>query len=431
MHRSSAVARRAASKWPALIPLAALGLTLMALTLLALAGLSGCESAPVPPAWDNPFDPTGPDDGDPLHLNVLAVGGTINLTWDQPQGRGIAEYAISHAVHPDSAWTAVTRVAHSTGVNNFYPYENATPTQSHWFRVQAMDEDGNAQLVDYATAQGTLLGPRVIINQGGSTVASRLLTVKVIVSRGTSLRVALGPTFSPEVTFPAAAAGDTAVLSLDAGALAQGDTVKVRVRSVDGAYTSVATITEAKVDFSPDFALAGGGTVVGSSTVTLAILAAGVTQMRFASSEAGLAAASWTPGADTHTELLLDAADVRAQQIWGEFAGDFGFNSVSHLTVTPDLLTGATFRLELGATHQTATRDIRGILTGKAVLVRWSESPDLAAAPWQAHADTLDITLSNVAGSKTIYLQMRNDWRDSPFLSDYVTFVPPAAAPAR
>jgi hypothetical protein len=432
MHRSSTVARRAVSKLPALVqlPLAALGFMLMALTLLALAGLSGCESAPVPPAWDNPFDPTGPDDGDPLHLNILAVGGTINLTWDQPQGRGIAEYAISHTVHPDSAWTSVTRVAHTTGINNFYPYENATPTQSHWFRVQAMDEDGNAQLVDYATTTGTLLGPRVIINQDGSTVASRLLAVKVIVSRGTSLRVALGPAFSPEVTFPAAAAGDTAVLSLDAGAFAQGDTVRVRVRSVDGAYSSVATIATAKVDFSPDFAIAGGGTIVASRTVTLSIPAAGIDQMRFANSEAGLAAASWTPGAGTHTELLLGAGET-AQQIWGEFSGDFGFNSVSHLTVTPDLLTGAAFRLEVPANRQTTTRDIRGILTGKATQVRWSESPDLAAAPWQAHADTLDITLSEGAGTKTIYLQMRNDWRVSALLSDYAIFVSTGADPAR
>lgn len=424
MHRSTAVARRAASKLPALILLA------LALALLALAGLSGCESAPVPPAWDNPFDPTGPDDGDPLHLNVLAVGSTINLTWDQPQGRGIAEYAISHAVHPDSTWTSVTRVAHTTGVNNFYPYENATPTQSHWFRVQAMDEDGNAQLADYATAVGSLLGPLVIINQEGSTVASRLLTVKVVVTRGTSLRVSLGPTFTPETTYPAAAAGDTAVLSLDAGAYAQGDTVKVRVRSIDGVYTSLATVASAKVDFSPDFRLAGGGTIVASRTVTLSIPAAGVDQMRFATSEAGLAAASWTPGAATHTELLL-SADETAQQIWGEFAGDFGFNVTSHISVTPDLLTGAAFRLELPANHQTTTTDIRGILTGKATQVRWSESPDLAAAPWQAHADTLDITLSDGAGTKTIYLQMRNDWGPSPLLSDYATLVTTGAGLAR
>lgn len=427
MHRSTAVARRAASKLPALIllPLAAL-----AVALLALAGLSGCESAPVPPAWDNPFDPTGPDDGDPLHLNVLAVGSTINLTWDQPQGRGIAEYAISHAVHPDSAWTAVTRVAHSTGVNNFYPYENATPTQAHWFRVQAMDEDGNAQLVDYATAAGTLLGPLVIINNNGSTVASSLLTVKVVVSRGTSLRVALGPAFTPETTYPAAAAGDTAFLSVDAGAFAQGDTVRVRVRSVDGSYSSVTTIASAKVDFSPDFTLAGGGTVVGSRTVTLAVPATGVDQMRFATSEAGLAAASWTPGAATHTELLLGAAET-AQEIWGEFAGDFGFNSIAHITVTPDLLAAAAFSLELPANHQTTTTDIRGILTGKATQVRLSESPDLAAAPWQAFADTMGITLSDGAGTKTIYLQMRNDWRVSAVLSDYATLVTTAIEPAR
>lgn len=427
MQRSSAKARRAASRLPALalLPLAAL-----AVCVAVLAGLSGCESAPTPPAWDNPFDPTGPDDGDPLHLNVLAVGSTINLTWDQPQGRGIAEYAISHAVHPDSAWTSVTRVAHTTGVNNFFPYEDATPTQWHWFRVQAMDENGNAQLADYATAAGTLLGPTVVLNRGGGTVASRHLTVKVVVSRGTSLRVSLGPAFTPEATYTAAAFGDTAEFALDAPLTAQGDTVKVRVRSVDGTYTSVATVAAAKVDFSPDFTLQGGGTTVGSRTITLAVPTAGVDQMRFAATEAGLATAAWTPGAATHTELLLGTATT-AQAVWGEFAGDFGFHSTSHITLTPDLLAGATFQLLLPDDNITTTRNVRGVLTGKATLVRWSESGDLAAAPWEAFTDTLDITLSSGAGAKTVYVQTRNDWADSPVLHDSATLVLTGAAPAR
>ncbi len=432
MHRSSAAARRALHRLPAplLLPLVALALAALTLAAALLAGLSGCESAPTPPAWDNPFDPQGPADGDPLHLTVLAVGSTLNLTWDQPQGRGIAEYAISHAVHPDSAWSSVTRVAHSTGINNFYPYEEATPTQWHWFRVQAMDEDGNAQLADYATAAGALLGPTVIINEGGGTVASRHLTVKVVVSRGTSLRVSLGPTFTPEATYAAAAAGDTAVIALDAPTAAQGDSVKVRVRSVDGTYTSLATVTAAKVDFSPDFTLHGGGTVVGARAVSLDVPLAGVQQMRFATSEAGLVVAPWLPAVDGAASAMLSAEPV-AQQVWGEFDGDFGFHSTSHITLTPDLLTGATFALLLPESGITTTRNIRGVLTGKGTVVKWSESGDLAGAPWVAFSDTIDITLSEGAGTKTVYLKTYNDWTSSAVLHDTATLVLTGADPAR
>ena len=439
MHRSSPVAGPAAGKPAAMIRPAMIRpilvrralarparvlpiLALLALSLPAVLALSGCQRAPLPPAWDNPFDPRGPDDGDPLRLMATVMGGSINLTWDQPQGMGITEYAISHAVHPDSLWSAVTLVAQTDVPSNFYLYENPTPTQSHWFRVQALDADGKASLVDYATPAGVLLGPRVILNHDAGTVASRYLTVKVVVSRGTSLRVSLGPTFSPEETYTAAAPGDTAFIALDAGAGAQGDTVKVRVRSVDGAYTSLATVARARIDFSPDFTLPGGGTTVGSRTVTLAMPAAGITRMRFATSEADLAGAEWTAGAATYTGLLL-GANTGAQPVWGEFEGDFGFNSVSHITLTPDLLTGAAFHLAVPQDHVTTTATVRAILTGKATLVRWSEGPNLTASPWLAHADTLEIPLSDGAGLKTIYLQMHNDWNDSPILTDYAVLV--------
>lgn len=415
MHRPTAPARRSI-----LVPAM---LATLALVTVPLAVLTGCERAPAPPDWDNPFDPTGPDGGDPLGLFASVSGGSVTLGWHQPQGMGIVEYAISQAAHPDSAWSSLALVAQNTDAQNFYQVTDPTPTRSHWYRIQALDAYGTASLSSYAMPVGVTLGPRVILNRGAATIATRQLTVKVVVSRGTTLRVAQGPTYATETEYPAAAPGDTTVITLDAGAAAQGDTVRVRVIATDGgAFTSVATIAQARVDFSPDFSLKGGGAVASSRTVTLAVPSSGIVQMRFASTEAGLTGAAWVPGAATHTQLLLGTA-TGAQQIWGEFAGDFGYNSVSHITVTPDLLTAATFRLAVPENHIVETTAVRGILTGKAALMRWSEGPDLAAAPWIAHTDSLDLALSPAAGLKTIYLQMRNDWADSPILTDYVVLV--------
>jgi hypothetical protein len=406
----------------ALILRAFAALALLSMALLPLAGLTGCERAPEAPVWDNPFDPLGPDEGDPLQLRAVVAGNIITLSWLQPQGMGLTEYAISRADHPDSAWTGLALVPHTTAINNIYLYNTPEPTRAHWFRIQALDASGQASAAAYATPAGVTLGPRVILNNGGATIASRFVTVKVIVSQGSDLRVALGPDYDNETTHPANAPGDTTFIALDTGAADQGDTIRVRVYATGDGYTSATSFARARVDFSPEFGLQGGVTSVASRTVTLAVPPTGVSQMRFASTAGGLAAAAWAPGAATHTEELL-GPDTGAQEIWGEFAGDFGFSSTTHILVTPDLLTTAAFHLAVPADHVTATTAVRGILTGEATLLRWSEGPDLAAAPWQAHTDTLDITLSAAAGLKTIYVQMRNDWADSPILTDYAVLV--------
>ena len=416
MPRRVATARR-----PQIIPVLAL-LALAALALFPLSGLTGCERAPEPPVWDNPFDPTGPEAGDPLNLRVMMSSGQVTLIWAQPQGMGIVQYAISHSEQPDTGWSSLALVDATSSPEYLYAVTAPTPTQTNWYRVQAVGADGLASLVDYATPAGVQLGPRVILNDNATFVASRQVTMKVLVSQGTTLRVALGPDYATETTYPAAAPGDTAVITFDAGAAAQGDSVRVRVIATDGAFTSVATIAKARIDFSPDFTLLRGGTVVASRADTLRIPPAGVTQMRFATSEAGLAGATWVPGSSRYSAPLLEGR-TGSQQIWGEFEGDFGFNSVSHITVTPDLLTAATFRLAVPEDHVTTTAFLRGVLGGQATLVRWAEGPNLAGAAWVARPDTLDIELSAGEGLKTIYLQMRNDWADSPILTDYAVFV--------
>ena len=52
--------------------------------------LPGCESTPAEPEYNNPFDPEGPDAGDPLKLTAIAQDdATIDLRWNQPQNLGI------------------------------------------------------------------------------------------------------------------------------------------------------------------------------------------------------------------------------------------------------------------------------------------------------------------------------------------------------
>ena len=48
-----------------------------------------------------------------------------------------------------------------------------------------------------------------------------------------------------------------------------------------------------------------------------------------------------------------------------------------------------------------------------------------------AFSDTIDITLSEGAGTKTVYLKTYNDWTSSAVLHDTATLVLTGADPAR
>lgn len=125
-----------------------------------LSGLTGCERAPEPPVWDNPFDPTGPEDGDPLNLRVMMNSGQVTLAWAQPQGMGIVQYAISHSEQPDTGWSSLALVDATSSPEYLYPVTAPTPTQTDWYRVQAVGADGLASLVDYATPADPARAPR-------------------------------------------------------------------------------------------------------------------------------------------------------------------------------------------------------------------------------------------------------------------------------
>ena len=330
---------------PALIVLA-LGLPIL------FSVLPGCESNPAEPDYSNPFDPLGPDGGDPLKLMADAINDTtIRLTWNQPQGLGITKYTLSHSFLPDSNYSELGEKDHSENPTSDFFYSYPDPTSTHWFLIQAFT-DTEYSITSYATPDSAVTGPRVILGQGNGTTPSRFVNLEITVTEGDMLRIALDPDFTENlVVIPAGAPDEATNLTYDLGpAEANNQTRTVHVVSYADGYESLPSIQDVRVDFNPAFKVVGDPKTLAEQIVDLQVPAEGVINMRFFAEYADTNTTPWVP-ADTvyYGYELSDSANP--QIIRGQFQGDFGFDSLVELTVTPDLLTEIAFNLVLPDTN--------------------------------------------------------------------------------
>jgi len=386
--------------------------------------LPGCENSPSEPVYENPFDPLGPDAGDPLQVQATATNDTtINITWNQPQGLGILKYVISSSAYRDSGWGELGEKDHTSAATNSYIYHYPAPTSTHWFRVQAFTGT-NFSMTSYATPDSATTGPRVIVGSGSGQTATRFTNLEVTVTEGDQLRIALDPTFTESlIIVPAEDPGVPLNLTYDLGPAAGNNEIKTLyvIAFADG-FESVPSVQDIRVDFKPAFTVVGDPNTLAVQIVDLTIPTEGVLNMRFFAEWADTATTPWVPVSDTYIGYQLSDS-ANPQFIRAQFQGDFQFNSLVEHKVNPDLLTNITFQLDLPADHVTDQSIVPGLFSAVATQMRHSESADFTSAPWVAYADTFPISLSPEPGQKIIYVQYRNDWTQSGTLTDYVIHV--------
>ncbi len=403
--------------------------TIILATMLALISipavslLSGCDSKPDTPAYDNPFDPNGPNAGDPFNLVATLGDTTISLIWDQPQGYNLVTYEVMHSTNMFEEFFSVGSVEANALDTAFFTYDNPEPTTTHYFKIQAFDAAGNFTLISHIVPASATVLSRVVVNDGSRTVASRNLNLQISVSNGDSLRISQAGHPDSETVLAADISGTPVSLPWDLGPADNNDTtMTLHVVVQFGTNLGDTNKVELEIDFSPRLALAQGGNRVASLTPLLSIEPEGLVFMRFASSQEDLAAMPWLPGADTHDQYqLMNTANN--QTIFAEFLGDFGFSIFQQLNVIPDLLLDPSFHLTLPNDHITDESTVQGISSANATLMRFSESLDFSSVPWIAYSDTTLITLSPEPGEKIIYAQYRNDFAESPILTDYVIHI--------
>lgn len=378
--------------------------------------LPGCESKPAAPEFNNPFD-----GNDPLDLKAILTGNSILLTWTNPAGMGITSYELSHSLQANTGYEFLDTV---DATSPRYTYADPDPTADHYFKVQAFTAAGEFSLVAATTAAHVATGPTVAVNgdPGLTKVSSREVLLTVTVSSADSILIAANADFAPAVSYPVVTPGTGQDISWQLPQTDQDSTVTLYFKGYSGTLASAVSSRKLTVDFSPEFFVTGKPATVESRLVDLEIETAGVEQMRFALSETGLATASWLLPDSVLTGFPL--ADVAVTQtIYGEFQGDFGFNATSSWDIEPELLQGATFRLDLPAGDVVAGDTVTGICNAGATLMRFSTNPTFLGTTWQAYADTAVIPLASTEGLQTIYAQFRNDWADSGILTDTLVHV--------
>jgi hypothetical protein len=404
------------------VTIVALVLALGVLTVFSF--LPGCEKTPSEPAYDNPFDPLGPDGGDPLQVSAQATNDTtIQIIWNQPQGLGILKYVISSSSDQNPDWFEIGEEEHTSAATNSFFYNLAASTSTHWFRVQAFTGD-NFSFTSYATPDSATTGPRVVIGDGSGATATRYINLEIIVTQGDQLRIALDPTFTDSLMIvPAGEPGVPINLTYDLGSAGgNNETMTLYVVSFGDGYESLPSSQNINVDFKPAFTVVGDPATVATRIVDLVIPTEGLLNMRFFAEYADTATTPWVAAADTFFGYQLrDSANP--QFIRGQFQGDFGFNSLVEYEVTPDLLTNAAFNLVLPADHVTEQSTVPGASRAVATEMRYGENADLTSSTWVAYNDTVQINFSPIPGHKVIYVQYRNDWTMSGTLTDYVIHV--------
>ena len=384
--------------------------------------LPGCESTPSEPVYENPFDPLGPDGGDPLQVVAQAIKDTVRISWKQPQDMGLTHYIISKSEFRDSGYDELGGLDHSTLEKGAFTDTLTDPPSTRRYRVQAFAND-NFMVASYANPDSATTGPGVIVGAGKGTIASRLTDLVITVLRGNMLRIALDPDFTQNVVLHPVDPSGVTTLTYDFGPAVNNDEIKtLYVVSYDDNFESLPSEQNVLVDFEPAFKVVSETTTLKHRIVDLAIPIEGVLNMRFFASPADSATTPWVPADTLFTGYeLSDSANE--QTILGQFQGDFGFDTLVELDVTPDLLTNVTFKLGLEADHITDQSTVAGISSAVATEMRYSESADFTSAPWIAYDDTIQIDLSPTPGHKVIHVQYRNDWTMSGTLTDYVIHV--------
>ena len=387
-----------------------------------LAVLAGCESTPAEPEFQNVFDLDVNGGANPFELTATVSGSTILLSWTQRDGYGISYYELSHSFNFFSDFLPIGSVDHTgTGTSSFI-YSNAAPTRTHYFRIQAFDNAGNFTRVSEQVPVSRVTPPLLALAGGGTAVASRQITLAVTVSSGDSLRISHDPEFAEEVRVAVVEAGQPQTIPWTLPLVEDNDAApKVRVLAMTGSALSDTAVLSLNVDFSPDFTVPGSPSALATRHLDLVIPVTGVVEMRFADSEENLALQAWAPADTTAPFELADSANP--QTIWGEFVGDFGFNAITSLEVTPDLLDQVGFAFDVGDDHLTDESLITVLADAAATEMRISESLNFGGAAWIPYAEEVRIFLGAAPGRRDFYCQFRNDWAQSDILTDYVIYL--------
>ncbi len=402
-----------------------LAAALIAATLLGLLLAAGCSQSPPEPEFANPFDPATPGSEDPFNLRAIYNGGTVTLAWTPRPGHGIAAYVVVW-LHEGNTYD-LARLVPSEGQMT-YIVTDPLPNALNRYRIRAVDAFERAMGSSHIVPAQVMVPPIIRLSSGQTSVRTRYQDVVVRAAVGDYVQLDTTSTFA--TAWQAALGADsTAVFAgFDLGpqpdAAARCTLFARAAVELGGGLPPSWSATDTRVltiQFAPTIIRPDSSTTIARPATDLVISnqAIGVVSMRFASSEAGLSAAAWQPGAPLAVGVpLLDT--TQPQTLHAEFLSDFGFTRRTTLNLRADDLTGATFRLVLPANRIATTPRVATRGRARATEMRISQDPGFQDAPWAPYALDSEVVIEGEPGLYQVYAWFRNHWYESAILTDHV-----------
>ena len=400
-----------------------------ALVLGLLGGLAACASVPDAPEADNPFDPDGTAPGTGYELMATVDADSVVLTWP---ARDVNVWTVRH-----SAVTSEFAQMDDISVENVVQIAAGEARLVHGEPV--------LESVNYyaVRGQGMVPGESIAVDvpvsvgpgEGGRNARTRSVTVEVRTGVADQVELANQEDFSDGVVFDVTP-GQTAVLDWTLPeAEAAGEELTVHVRARTSSSIGPAQTVDFVASFDPQLEPVSGQRLVANSLTavdTLVVLRPvgdGITRLRLTRPSS----ADTTVVADPTAELAFSIPPDATEAVrWTAlFDGELGYTVTRNISLTPALEIGDASIDVVGAGSTTTSRDIRlHVVAPGAGEMIVSEDPGFGDTGWTAVADTLDFTLSEGFGTKTIYAVFRNPFTpDRPTASTGITYlVPPGAA---
>ena len=133
-------------------------------TAFFMAIIIACDTKPTKPEYNNVFDPGNTaTSGDPFQLQVAIGNGGVTLTWTKPASARLVSFKIYRSENETTGYSALSTVSATT---TLYVDQTVQNGHSYWYRIAALDDDGNETSFTNVSAININTNPVLVINSG-------------------------------------------------------------------------------------------------------------------------------------------------------------------------------------------------------------------------------------------------------------------------
>ena len=394
-----------------------------------------CQDLPQSPERNNPLDAYNPGTGgDPFSLQAVIGGGGIRLTWGMPDVSGILGYSVYRQEDEQGSFSQRDQVEATIA-----SYVDTNVENGHTYRyyVLARGESGESSSTNVATVRINV-DPEVSIADSAEYTAMRDVEVTVIATTGDSMRISNYADLH-DASWQAYQSLLIHQLRDSAGT----KTVYVQGHYTDAALSPIVSDDILPLPMNSSMVINSNIATTPSRLVRLDLQAAGALQMRISNEpfeppvlnrvgreRIGIthmlksksnwesdfdhhrldeSQTEWIPFDSVYTDWeLLTGYDTKT--VYVEFKNDFGivesdFDDIDPLPLTPfvEIAEGA-------ATTATRYVDLALSADGATEMRLWNGGGE-DTTEWQPYVTTIeDWELETGSGTKTVYVQFRNDF---------------------